>query len=65
MFVAADINDAALSVFWFVQRNVFQDEFLRLSCGKPVSKDSSIRNLNPILINSLIRVGGRLSEAPL
>ena len=65
MFVAADINDAALSVIRFVQRNVFQDDFLRLSSGKPVSKNSPIRNFNPILINSLIRVGGRLSEAPL
>ena len=61
-----EIECAELEILKSVQKFNFQEELesLNKSEGKGhVKKSSSLRSLNPISVNDLLRVGGRLSLA--
>ena len=59
-----DIDYAEHVIIVVTQRYAFQGEFDSLSGDKaPVSVSSSLRKLDPILENGVIRVGGRLAES--
>lgn len=59
-----DLFEAEMAIVRFSQQQEFQDENQQLkhgSCG--VKKESSIYRLDPLLDDTLIRVGGRLRKA--
>lgn len=59
------INDAESEVIKFDQSRAFAEERRAIEKGDCVKKSSVLANLDPILVNGLLRVGGRLSRAPL
>ena len=48
-----------------VQREAFPDEITTLERNQQINKTSSLCNLSPIMCNGLLRVGGRLHNAPI
>ena len=48
-----------------VQRQHFLEEYLCLKEGRQVKCRSKLANLSPILIDDVIRVGGRIRRAPI
>ena len=73
-----EVNEAEREIVKFVQKQTFKEELLALSrinrvCKEtektatknPTKKSSSICKLDPVLENGLIRVGGRLHQAPI
>jgi hypothetical protein len=48
-----------------IQRQYFPNELESLRDGKQVSKNSTLAAFNPILIDDVIRFGGRIRNAPL
>lgn len=62
MLSAEDLLDAIIR---YSQQKTFKEEFVALSAGKPVTRDSSIYKLDPRLEDGCLRVGGRLSKAAL
>ena len=58
-----DIEHATRSLIKFVQHQVFGDEFKCLLNGTQLSKSSQIRQLNPVVIDDVLCVGGRVSKA--
>lgn len=58
-----ELTSAEMEIIKFCQRGWFSDEFDSLLSGRGVSKNSSIFKLSPVLDNSVLRVGGRLSRA--
>ncbi|XP_064647116.1 uncharacterized protein LOC135499969 [Lineus longissimus] len=47
-----------------VQRQYFAEEIRRLQEGNNVKASSKIQSLSPVLIDGILRVGGRLENAP-
>ena len=73
-----EVNEAEREIIKFVQKQTFKEELLALSrinrvCKEtektatknPTKRSSSIYKLDPVLENGLIRVGGRLHQAPI
>ena len=73
-----EVNEAEREIIKLVQKQTFKEELLALSritrvCKEteetairnPTKKTSSIYKLDPVLENGLIRVGGRLHQAPI
>ncbi|XP_053389066.1 uncharacterized protein LOC128552084 [Mercenaria mercenaria] len=59
-----DLNLAEIIVISYTQKNTFPEEIATLASGKyKLKRDSSIRNLDPVLDDGLLRVGGRLNES--
>ena len=56
---------AELEVFRLVQRDHFSEELEAIEKQKRLSKTSSLRRFNPIVVDDLLRVGGRLGHAQL
>ena len=48
-----------------VQRECFHEEYVALKGGGQVKSNSRLANLSPILVNDVIRVGGRIHRAPI
>ena len=48
-----------------VQRQHFLEEYLCLKDGKQLKRHRKLTNLNPILIDDFIRIGGRIRRAPI
>ena len=61
----SEINDAEREVTMFDQSRAFAEEKRAIEKGNCVKKSSILAKLDPILVNGLLRVGGRLSRAPL
>lgn len=61
----ANLNEAKKSIIQNVQREVFPEELAELKRGNCVKRNSCINRLNPVIINDLMRVGGRLKRAPI
>ena len=59
-----DMRDAEVEILKHVQQESFNDDIANLNAGKLVSRGSKLRKLDPILHNGLLRVGGRLGNAP-
>ncbi|KAK3886009.1 hypothetical protein Pcinc_009834 [Petrolisthes cinctipes] len=60
-----DINQAEKSIIQVVQKESFSEELSALKGGLKVKSNSSLYKLNPVLHDGLIRVGGRISKAPI
>ena len=61
----SEINDAEREVIMFAQSRTFAEERRAIGKGDCVKKSSVLATSDPILVNGLLRVGGRLSRAPL
>ena len=68
----ADLNSAISDIVKLVQKDYFsyelatlndQDEFTNQAQFSGSIKNSSIRNLSPILVKGILRVGGRLERS--
>lgn len=60
-----EIRYATKVIARLLQRQFFQDELTSLQSGRQVKGQSKLANLNPVLVDGLICVGGRTSSAPL
>lgn len=59
-----DLESATKAIVKLVQRQVYPQEMRELERSKPVKLTSSIVKLHPVLIENILRVGGRITEAP-
>ncbi|XP_048581431.1 uncharacterized protein LOC116618474 [Nematostella vectensis] len=62
--VAEEMKDSRLELCRIAQLEMFPDEYAALQNGKPIASHSRILPLQPVLIDRVIRVGGRLKDAP-
>ena len=60
---AADLEAAQLIIIKSAQYKFFGEDLLKLSMGNSVTEASKLLNLNPILVNRVIRVGSRLETS--
>ena len=58
-----DIREAEKSIIHSEQRRHFSQELALLEKGRQVRASSSIRKLDPILVEGMLRVGGRISKS--
>lgn len=58
-----ELKNAEMAIIKFCQKGRFADEFDSLQDGRSVSKSSSLFKLCPVLMDGVLRVGGRLSRA--
>lgn len=59
----ADLKRAEHEIICFCQNQKFQDEVLSLKRGSNLKRSSPLYKLDPVLKDSLLRVGGRLSKS--
>ena len=60
-----ELDRAETEIIKFDQSHVFAEEIEAVKAGSCVKKSSPLVKLDPILVDGLLRVGGRLSRAPL
>ena len=60
-----EVHQAEKCIIWHVQKEVYEDEINRLKSRVVVSKSSSLRRLDPVMVGELLSVGGRLKHAAL
>ena len=61
----SDIKEAEDAIIQCVQRECFAEEFQSLQSSEgAVKKSSSLRRLDPVIMNGILCVGGRLKHAP-
>lgn len=60
-----DLTKAETEIVKYAQKQGFQEDLEMLKEQQRVKKSSSLRKLNPVLQDGLMRVGGRLSRAAL
>ena len=60
-----ELHRASQEIIRLVQRQHFQEEYLCLKEGKQVKRQSKLANLSPVLVDDVIRVGGRIHRAPI
>nr|XP_054592946.1 uncharacterized protein LOC129159777 [Nothobranchius furzeri] len=58
-----EVAQAKIVVLKETQKAYFEKELSALDAGKPISKQSPLKKLSPMLQDSLISVGGRLKHA--
>ena len=61
----SELENAEREVIKFEQNLAFAQELETIREGNCVKKSSALARLDPILVNGLLRVGGRLNRAPL
>ncbi|XP_068674575.1 uncharacterized protein [Montipora foliosa] len=61
----SELQSASREVVLVVQRECFHEEYVALKGGGKVKSNSKLANLSPILVNDVIRVGGRIHRAPI
>ncbi|XP_067022151.1 uncharacterized protein [Acropora muricata] len=61
----ADLEKATLTIVKLVQREVYAEEIQDLKTKGHVKRSSKIVKLRPILDDGVMRVGGRIAEAPI
>lgn len=60
-----ELHQAMEVILQAAQKHAFQKEWLALQAKRPVPKDSSLQRLNPVIMDGLIRIGGRLKHSNL
>ena len=61
---AQEVQRAERILIYKSQREVFANEIMNLSAGKPVKYDSCLKSLNPFIdADGMLRVGGRIKES--
>ncbi|XP_039439114.1 uncharacterized protein LOC120420194 [Culex pipiens pallens] len=64
LLTVAELKEAEFALIRLVQKQVFADEWNKLTKGKPVANSSPLRWFNPYISDEqLIRVGGRLRHS--
>ncbi|CAG7734860.1 unnamed protein product, partial [Allacma fusca] len=63
--VAAELDDALLTIIKSVQQISFPSEISHLQLNQPISNKSPLLRLHPVLLNGILRVGGRLQNSDL
>ena len=58
-----NIQQAEKSIITIIQKQNYAEEILALEKGNCIKKGSSLRRLDPVMDNGILRVGGRLSRA--
>lgn len=59
----ADLDEARMYWVKEAQSEYFADEIAALSNGKPIARSSRLKSLTPILVDGVLRIGGRLKHA--
>ena len=62
---AVDLQEAKLALSKQAQIESFQDDYKDLQANRSLAPNSSLLPLQPVLIDGVIRVGGRLERAPI
>lgn len=62
---AADLEEALMALCKEAQVESFKDDYKDLEANQALSSNSSLLPLQPVLVNRIIRVGGRLTKAPI
>ena len=65
LITCSELENAEREIVKFNQNFAFPEELEAIKRGNSVKKSSAIAKLVPILVSGLLRVGGRLSRAPL
>ena len=60
-----DLEKATIAIIKLVQSEVYQEEIGDLEKRGNVKRSSGIVGLRPMLVEGVVRVGGRISEAPI
>ncbi|XP_064638304.1 uncharacterized protein LOC135494320 [Lineus longissimus] len=60
-----DLEKARLAVVKYVQKEAYGQEIADLQKTGRIKASSQLKSLNPVIIDGVLRVGGRLSRAPL
>ena len=60
-----EVKEATRVIAKLLQQQFFEEELTSLQNGQQVKRQSKLAKLNPVLIDGLIRVGGRVSSVPL
>ena len=58
-----EMESAAQALIRVVQRQLFEKEVIALTNKQSIAASSQIKSLNPILVDGVLRVGGRLENA--
>ncbi|XP_068676121.1 uncharacterized protein [Montipora foliosa] len=61
----SELQSASREVVRVVQRECIHEEYVALKGGGKVKSNSKLANLSSILVNDVIRVGGRIHRAPI
>lgn len=64
-FSAADLEEASLALCKQAQIDSFKDDYEDLQANRALSSNSPLLPLQPVLVDGIIRVGGRLTKAPI
>ncbi len=64
-YKAEEFRDAEQRVIKILQKNSYKNELKQVTARKPLAHDSQIKNLTPIIIDGVLRVGGRLINSNL
>lgn len=65
MLKLVELQQASQEIVRLVQHQHFHEEYMCLKEGRQVKCHSKLANLSPILIDDIIRVGGRIHRAPI
>ena len=65
VFNPADLEEASMALCKQAQVESFKDDYKDLAANRALSSNSSILPLQPVLVDGIIRVGGRLTQAPI
>ena len=62
---AADLEQLTVAIVKLLQREAYGQEIKALEKREKIKSSSVIARLNPVLINGVLRIGGRVPEAPI
>ena len=65
VFSAADLEEESMALCKPAQVESFKDAYKDLEANRALSSHSSIVPLQLVLVDGIIRVGGRLTKAPI
>ena len=62
---ADDLTEATLALCQLAQIESFKEDYKDLHANRALSRNSSLLPLQPVLVDGIMRVGGRLDKAPI
>ena len=62
---ANDVTEATLALCQLAQIESFKEDYKDLQANRALSRNSSLLPLQPVLVDGIMRVGGRLDKAPI
>ena len=60
-----DLTEATLALCHLAQIESFKEDYKDLQVNRALSRNSSLLPLQPVLVDKIVRVGGRLDKAPI